>query len=107
LFSLWQSSSTDQSTTPSFSGLRSLIFLSGTSTLLFPLSHYLLSSSTLFALISLFSASFLFFLFSTAPKIGSATILQMLVADTSYARSVFGFVAAFLVNKKQILVRYY
>ena len=43
-------------------------------------------------------ASFLFFLFSTIPKIGFATLMQTLAAQADASGRIFGFVAAFLVR---------
>jgi MFS family permease len=59
-----------------------LIFLSSISTLLFPWSRHLKQNNDpVNARIMVFSASFLFFLFSAPAKIGLETLLQGLAAD--------------------------
>lgn len=51
-----------------------------------------------------FGAAFFFFLFSTAPKIGFATLMQSLAAEADASGRIFGFVAAFLTATDSLVL---
>jgi hypothetical protein len=56
------------------------------------------------SLVLVFVACFFFFLFSTAPKIGFATLMQSLAAEADASGRIFGFVAAFLTATDSIVL---
>lgn len=56
------------------------------------------------SLVLVFVAAFFFFLFSTAPKIGFATLMQSLAAEADASGRIFGFVAAFLTGMDSVVL---
>ncbi|PFH34018.1 hypothetical protein BESB_071700 [Besnoitia besnoiti] len=83
------------------------VLASSFSVALLPLSQFLyinrLAPTWLCAALVLLSA-FAFFLFSTAPKIGFATLLQGLVASQQVACKVFGFVGTFVTVTDAVVI---
>jgi len=51
-----------------------------------------------------FGAIFLFFLFTTAPKIGFGALLQQLVGETQHAGLIYGFASAFITITDSLVV---
>jgi len=75
------------------------VLMSSLSVTLLPLARFLCDrqlAGTTLATTLVFASSFFFFVFSTAPKIGFATLLQSLVASQQIAGRVFGFVGTFV-----------
>ncbi|KYK70060.1 putative transmembrane protein [Toxoplasma gondii TgCatPRC2] len=83
------------------------VLASSLSVALLPLSHFLflhnLAPGWLCAGL-VFLSAFAFFLFSTAPKIGFATLLQGLVSSQQVACKVFGFVGTFVTVTDAVVI---
>jgi hypothetical protein len=73
-------------------------FIGGVATLLLPIALHLLDDrdSRVASVLVAFASAFLYFFFSTPPKLGFSVLLQGLVAETDASGRVFAFVAAFL-----------
>eukprot|EP01071_Lankesteria_metandrocarpae_P006969 Lankesteria_metandrocarpae@DN4538_c0_g1_i1.p1 len=83
------------------------VFLSSFSVLLFPLGQILHDRGIIspsMALVLLFLGSFLFFFFSTAPKIGFTTLLLTLVGNQQIAGKVFAFVGTFVTIADALVI---
>ncbi|CBZ55004.1 hypothetical protein NCLIV_054310 [Neospora caninum Liverpool] len=83
------------------------VLASSLSVALLPLSHFLflhhLAPAWVCAAL-VFLSAFSFFLFSTAPKIGFATLLQGLVSSQQVACKVFGFVGTFVTVTDALVI---
>ncbi|PHJ25456.1 transmembrane protein [Cystoisospora suis] len=83
------------------------VLASSLSVALLPLSQYIRLRQLAPAWLSaglVFLSAFTFFLFSTAPKIGFATLLQGLVASQQVACKVFGFVGTFVTITDAVVI---
>eukprot|EP00920_Eleutheroschizon_duboscqi_P021541 GHVT01051056.1.p1 GENE.GHVT01051056.1~~GHVT01051056.1.p1 ORF type:complete len:647 (+),score=165.15 GHVT01051056.1:1147-3087(+) len=80
------------------------VFLSPSPSLSLSFSFSSYSSSAWLSLAALFGASFFFFIFTTLPKIGFATLLQGLVTSPVVASKVFGFVGTFVTITDAIVI---
>ena len=78
------------------------VLMGGLSLSLLPMAYVLEQSDVLTTLdrvasrAMVFACSFLFFLFSTGPKIGFETLLQGMAADVEGSGAIFGFVGTFI-----------
>eukprot|EP00744_Colponema_vietnamica_P003164 GILI01004885.1.p1 GENE.GILI01004885.1~~GILI01004885.1.p1 ORF type:complete len:589 (-),score=199.63 GILI01004885.1:1410-3176(-) len=81
------------------------VFLGGSVSLLFPAALILVDMGYFWvARLTVFAASFFFFLFSTAPKIGFATLLQGLAAEEESSGKIFGFVGTFVTAMDALVI---
>ena len=94
-----------QQTAP-FRPLFYCVFFGGLCPLLVPVALHLKTTGTdeTLCLLLVYAAAFFFFLFSTVPKIGFATLMQTLAAQADASGRIFGFVAAFLTAMDSLVL---
>jgi hypothetical protein len=91
--------------TAAYRPLFSCVFAASLFPMLAPVALMLRSQGhELLSLVLMFVGAFFFFLFSTAPKIGFATLMQSLAAEADASGKIFGFVAAFLTATDSVVL---
>ena len=83
-----------------------LIFIGGVSTVGFPLSHMLaqISEYEKLGIAALFVTFFVFFFFSTLPKLGFMCLLQNLAAQIDGGGRIFGFIAVIVTAVDALVI---
>ena len=94
-----------EAATAPYRSLFTCVFLGSLFPMLVPVALYVRGQGhETLSLVLVFVACFFFFLFSTAPKIGFATLMQSLAAEADASGRIFGFVAAFLTATDSIVL---
>ncbi len=90
----------------SFKPLFYMVFAGGISSLLLPIGNMLQTDDgdSVVSYVLIFLGSFLFFLFSTAPKIGFGTLMQSLAAEVDASGRIFGFITCVITATDSLVL---